>query len=292
MSSFVDSLLRKAQGKSVDRAPEFDCLVLEQPPQEWALIRQCICEGTLQSSFDKGDLALIAENAILWYDRLRRNARNELCLSSTPHASPEMPSVDTTLPVSPPLLPAAAEVENSSALWSPDSQQQEPVSPVAAIAKKRAQEEAWLDREAYVETLHEVLSERTKKVIKTEQLLRQRNRHILDLQRQLEEQVAGSDSVLTAARMSLEKASSQNALLRSNLEELQLEVSAELRELGGLADKHMRLWSRVTDGDGCVILGTPRSRQRGSVDPSPRGVRNVTAGERALDTASTEISLL
>lgn len=298
MSSFIDGLIRKAQGKDpVATGVDFDCLILEQPPQDWSLIRQRICEGTLQSSFDKGDLALIAENAILWYDRLRRNARNEWCLAATPNASPEKPQPTQCSPDRPastlpaPVLPDAAE--NTTVLWTPDPNAGTPVPPNSALS--RAAEEARLDREAYVDTLHDVLSERTKRVIRTEQLLRERNRHILDLQRQLTEQAGASDSLVQAMRLSLEASRSANSDRAEELQELREEVADEIEQLSVLADKHRKLWERVSDSGGAVILGAPitprRSAAANTMDSErARGGGGMSLAEEALYEAGMGVA--
>ena len=180
MSSFIDNLLRKAKPPEPITAAgiDFDCLILEQPPQEWELIRQRISERTLQSSFDKGDLALIAENAILWYDRLRRDSRNERCIRSTSprstrRRSPLKARSGSPGLTSPPAYPPAAEVNISTVapaapVASPVPTAEEAsvlLSPTLTPGQQTRLRDA-LEQETYLETLHNVLRERTKRVIR------------------------------------------------------------------------------------------------------------------------------
>jgi len=117
----------------------------------------------------------------------------------------------------------------------------------------RDYQEKLLDTEAKIEHLHMVLSQRTRRVITLEQLMRERTREILSLQGQTADLAQASAMYTSTGETSYVDAILERDGYRDDFRELRQELLDVERDVA----HHTNLWGRVTGHDGNVMVMTP-----------------------------------
>jgi len=315
MSSFIDSILRPLHqaALAVKEEVEFE---VEKAPQEWKIIRRHLSAGTLQANFDKGDLALIAAQAIAWYDRLRNELRNEQCLTRTPVktdiSDPRgwggSPEDGLTIPEQEALkeevVRLQAGAEGSGGVRAKPSSPRSGASPNeelraseeaesffetfverrSLMKKMRRLEDRTLESEMKIEKLHMVLGERTRRVIKLEQLMRERTRQVLALQATLADATHEAQALQTAMKVSVAKARAERDAEAAQFSEMQQWMLTEIRDLESAMEWHRSLWTKATASDGGVVIRvTPRYQQSENKEHCEGAAIKGTAREKPGD---------
>lgn len=236
-----------------------------------------------RNSFDKGELALIASQALNWYDRAR--VEQHLPTAVVP---PKLPTVPQSREAAEECLPAEgglnipqqealqAEVvrlqkrldslegvtspqrsESAQPTWLPGSTV-DFLGEMKIQRRLRESQEKVLESEAKIEHLHKVLSERTRRVIKLEELMRERTRQILALKAQTAELTQAAAMYTSTGETSYVDAVLQRDCLRQELQDIGSSLMVELAEVEAAVEQHLSLWHKVTGADGNVIVMTPR----------------------------------
>ena len=71
--------------------------------------------------------------------------------------------------------------------------------------------------------------------------------------------------------------------LSAELERLQRTTAQELEQLSVLAERHLKLWERVTDSEGAVILGPVVTPRGGRTPARTRGCKTTDNGSAASE---------